>query len=172
MKCARWMVLLALITGASVAGREIISLDFDWRFHRGEIAGALSNNAALLAGHPLDSAYDDSSWQSVRVPHDYIFTGPQGEPLKNVKRAFKTALKKAGIEDFHFHDLRHTSASYLVMRGASMKAVQVHLGHTSIAMTERYAHLSPDFLRSEVERLSGFCLPALPTWRGSSGVPC
>jgi len=86
---------------------------------------------------------------------DYIFTGPNGKPLKDVKRAFKTALKKAGIEDFHFHDLRHTSASYLVMRGASMKAVQVHLGHTSLAMTERYAHLSPDFLRSEVERLSG-----------------
>ena len=36
-----------------------------------------------------------------------------------------------------------------------MKAVQVHLGHTTLAMTERYAHLSPDFLKSEVEKLSG-----------------
>jgi integrase len=86
---------------------------------------------------------------------EYIFTGADGEPLQDMKRAWKTALKKAGVEDFHFHDLRHTSASYLVMRGASMKAVQAHLGHTSLAMTERYAHLSPDFLRSEVERLSG-----------------
>ena len=41
------------------------------------------------------------------------------------------------------------------MKGASMKAVQAHLGHTSLAMTERYAHLSRDFLRSEVEGLSG-----------------
>ena len=72
-----------------------------------------------------------------------------------MKRAWKIALKKAGIEDFHFHDLRHTSASYLVMGGASMKAIQKHLRHTSLAMTERYAHLSPDFLRSEGKRLSG-----------------
>jgi len=84
-----------------------------------------------------------------------ILNGPDGKPLKDIKRSFRTALKKAGIKDFHFHDLRHTSASYMVMRGASLKAVQEHLGHTSLAMTQRYAHLSPEFQRSEVERLSG-----------------
>jgi integrase len=86
---------------------------------------------------------------------DYVFTGPQGEPLKDVKRAFKTALKKAGIEDFHFHDLRHTSASYLAMRSHNMKVVQEHLGHSSLAMTERYAHLADEYLRAEVEKLDG-----------------
>jgi hypothetical protein len=45
----------------------------------------------------------------------------------------------------------------MVMRGASMKAVQEHLGHTSLAMTEKYSHLSPDFQRIEVERLKGLC---------------
>ncbi len=85
----------------------------------------------------------------------YIFTGSHGKPVQDVKSAFHTALKKAGIEDFHFHDLRHTSASYLVMRGASMKAVQEHLGHSSLSMTERYAHLSPDFLQMEVRKLDG-----------------
>jgi integrase len=88
---------------------------------------------------------------------DHIFCGPDGEPLKDVKRSFHTALKKAGITDFHFHDLRHTSASHMIMRGASPKAVQKHLNHSSLAMTERYAHLSPDFQRSEVERLNGLC---------------
>jgi integrase len=77
--------------------------------------------------------------------------------LKDVKRSFKTALKKAGIKDFRFHDLRHTSASHLLMRGASMKAVQEHLGHTTIAMTQRYSHLSRDFQREEVNRLNGLC---------------
>jgi hypothetical protein len=43
----------------------------------------------------------------------------------------------------------------MVMPGASLKAVQEHLGHTSLTMTQRYAHLSPEFRRSEVERLSG-----------------
>jgi len=66
---------------------------------------------------------------------DYIFLGPDGKPLKDIKRSFHTALKKAGIKDFRWHDLRHTSASHLLTRGASMKAVQEHLGHTTIAMT-------------------------------------
>ena len=90
-----------------------------------------------------------------RGESETIFNGPEGKPLKDIKRSFRTALKKAGINDFHFHDLRHTSASYMVMRGASLKAVQEHLGHTSLTMTQRYAHLSPEFQRSEVERLSG-----------------
>jgi integrase len=88
---------------------------------------------------------------------DYIFSGPDGKPLKDIKRSFHTALKKAGIKDFHWHDLRHTSASHLLMRGASMKAVQEHLGHTTIAMTQRYSHLSRDFQKEEVNRLNGLC---------------
>lgn len=52
---------------------------------------------------------------------------PDGKPLKDMKRSFHAALKKAGIKDFHWHDLRHTSASYLAMKGASLKAVQEHL---------------------------------------------
>lgn len=82
---------------------------------------------------------------------------PNGTLLRDTKRSFRSALKKAGIKDFHFHDLRHTSASYLVMRGASLKAVQEHLGHTSIAMTQRYSHLSGDFQREQVNLLNGLC---------------
>ena len=93
---------------------------------------------------------------------EYIFNGPEGKPLRDIKRSFRTALKRAGIKDFHFHDLRHTSASYMVMRGASLKSVQEHLGHTSLTMTQRYAHLSPEFQRSEVERLSGVFSIGLP----------
>jgi integrase len=88
---------------------------------------------------------------------DYIFHGPDGNPLKDIKTSFKTALRKAGIKNFRWHDLRHTSASHLLMRGASMKAVQEHLGHTTIAMTQRYSHLSKDFQKEEVNRLNGLC---------------
>jgi integrase len=80
---------------------------------------------------------------------------PDGKPLGDIKRSFRTVLRKAGIKDFHFHDLRHTSASYIVMQGASLKAVQEQLGHTSLTTTQRCAHLNPEFQRSEVERLSG-----------------
>ena len=88
---------------------------------------------------------------------EYIFWGPDEERLKDGKRSFPTALKRAGITDFHFHDLRHTSASRVTMRGASPKAVQKHLNHPLVAMTERYTHLSLDFQKLEVERLNGLC---------------
>jgi integrase len=76
-----------------------------------------------------------------------------------IRRAFEGALAKAGIKDFRFHDLRHTAASHLVMRGASLRDVQEILGHADLKMTQRYAHLSPAHLRGAVERLEGLTSP-------------
>ena len=67
-----------------------------------------------------------------------------------MKNAFHAALRAAEIEDFTWHDLRHTFASWLVMRGASLRAVADLLGHRSLRMVMRYAHLSPAYLKSEV----------------------
>jgi site-specific recombinase XerD len=55
----------------------------------------------------------------------------------------------------NFHTLRHTFASWAVMRGVSLKELQELLGHSSLAMTMRYAHLAPERLRSAVTRLEG-----------------
>ena len=66
--------------------------------------------------------------------------------------AFETAVAQAKIEDFRFHDLRHTFASRFVMDGGSVHALQKILGHATITMTMRYAHLSPDHLRAEMAK--------------------
>ncbi len=72
-----------------------------------------------------------------------------------IRTAFEAALTRAGIASFRFHDLRHTAASHLVMRGATLQEVKEILGHSDLRMTLRYAHLSPAHLRGAVERLEG-----------------
>ena len=62
----------------------------------------------------------------------------------------RRACRKAGLRQIGWHVLRHTFASHLVMRGAAMKVVQELLGHATIEMTMRYAHLSPDVPRHPV----------------------
>lgn len=76
-----------------------------------------------------------------------------GEPLCGPRYWFEKAIRKAGLADFHWHDLRHTFASRLTMAGVGLRAVQDALGHKSIAMTVRYSHLAPDFLFDVVEKL-------------------
>jgi integrase len=74
----------------------------------------------------------------------------------NIRTAFEAACREAKIHDFRFHDLRHTCASWLIMKGRSLKEVQELLGHREFSMTLRYAHLSPDRLREAVAVLEGF----------------
>jgi integrase len=76
-----------------------------------------------------------------------------GTPLLAPRHWFPDAVKEAGIENFHWHDLRHTFASRLTMMGVGIRAVQEALGHKSIAMTVRYSHLDPDFMADAVDRL-------------------
>jgi len=67
---------------------------------------------------------------------------------------FEDAVKSAGLEDFHYHDLRHTFASRLVMAGVPLAAVQELMGHRFIVTTQRYSHLAPDHQRANVEKLA------------------
>ncbi len=91
------------------------------------------------------------------IPHSvesvYVFTDRNGNPYKEVKRSFSTALKKTGIRDFRFHDLRHTFASHLVMNGVDITSIKELLGHKTLTMTMRYAHLSPGHKRKAVDTL-------------------
>jgi integrase len=89
-----------------------------------------------------------------QLKSEFVFCDSQGRRFLEVKRSFASACKRAGVEDFRFHDLRHTFASRLVMKGASLKAVQELLGHADMKMTMRYAHLSHEHLRDSVNLLN------------------
>lgn len=86
---------------------------------------------------------------------EYVFSNNGGKPLNSVKKGFKATCRRAGIEDFKFHDLRHTFASQMIMRGANLKDVQEILGHKTMAMTLRYAHLSQEHKKKAVNLLNG-----------------
>lgn len=82
----------------------------------------------------------------------YVFPGRiEGEPLKETKTFWKTALKEAKLENIRIHDLRHTHASHLVSSGLSLSIVGKLLGHTQASTTQRYAHLADEPLRQAAE---------------------
>ncbi|MHB1697439.1 MAG: site-specific integrase [bacterium] len=82
---------------------------------------------------------------------DYVFYNPATlKPFSDLKRVFGTALRKSHILDFRFHDLRHTFASMLVMKGVDLVAVKQLMGHKDIKMTLRYSHLSQAHIRNAV----------------------
>lgn len=82
----------------------------------------------------------------------YLFPGKvRGEPLQDIKKAWKTISTKAGLTDVRLHDLRHTHASHLVSSGLSLSIVGKLLGHTQASTTQRYAHLADEPLRQAAE---------------------
>jgi integrase len=89
----------------------------------------------------------------------FVFRASTGGLIKSVSNSFDRAVKSLGfnkgINDARqkvvFHTLRHTYASWLVMSGVDLYTVQKLMGHSTIAMTERYAHLAPDHLKRAVE---------------------
>jgi integrase len=98
-----------------------------------------------------------------RLDTDLLFPGtphrnPDGTPKPiapvDVSAAFERACLAAGIEDFRFHDLRHTAASYLAMNGASLAEIAEVLGHKTLQMVKRYAHLSDAHTAGVVERMN------------------
>jgi integrase len=90
------------------------------------------------------------------IESPWVFSKRLGGRIKYPDNAFRVALKAAGIQDFTVHDLRHTFASWLVSEGVELIKVRDLLGHSSIRMTERYAHLAPYRLHEAVSVLDGF----------------
>ena len=72
----------------------------------------------------------------------------------DMRKPWEAAVKKAKLVDFHFHDLRHSCASYLAMNGASLLEIAAVLGHKTLAMVQRYSHLSELHTTDVVSRMN------------------
>lgn len=92
-----------------------------------------------------------------RMKSPWVFTSSNGvtpmDAQNFVRRVFLPAMREAGIKDFRWHDLRHTFASRLIMAGADLKSVQELMGHKTITLTMKYAHLSPGHRMAAVQLL-------------------
>lgn len=78
----------------------------------------------------------------------------------------KRLFKRLGIKDASFHTLRHTAASWLVMRGADLYSVGQLLGHKTLKMTKRYTHLSPGYMQATAGKLDTAFAGVLPDSTG------
>ena len=75
---------------------------------------------------------------------DFVFTWHDGTPIKQFYKSWRNVCKIAGLEGLHFHDLRHTYCSNLILSGADIKDVKEMIGHKDLAMTDRYTHLASE----------------------------
>lgn len=148
------LVLLALTTGARKA--ELMNL----RWSDIELVQGVATLHDTKNGDPrilpLPKVALGELKQSREVGNGLIFPSQRipSQPFE-FRKQWAKALDDAGINDFRFHDLRHSPASYLVMGGATLHEAAEVLGHRSVATTKRYAHLSTQHKRELVERVLG-----------------
>ena len=152
-RCIKPIVITALLTG--MRRGEILDLKWD------DIN--FTNNVILLR-HTKSGRWREipisSSLLKVleecrnNTDGEYVFCNEQGQHYRKIDDLFQSIVKRSGIKDFHFHDLRHTAASYMVMSGVDLISVKEILGHSKIDTTLRYAHLSPNHKRQAVEVLA------------------
>ncbi len=152
----RPIVELALNTG--MRRGELLALTWSCiDFEQGQIHVRDSKNGEGRYIPMTDGARACLSGIPRQLGSPYLFPGAvDGEPTKEIKRGWYATLRRAGIENFRFHNLRHTFASYLSMAGATQREIQDFLGHKSLAMTNRYSHLSPSHRQQAIRRLDVF----------------
>ena len=148
----RPIVITALNTG--MRKDEILNLkwaDVDLENRKITVINSKNNESRVI---PINQTlHKELSNLSRNTNGEYVFPNREGLPFGDIKKSFSSALKKAKIEDFRFHDLRHTFGSHMVMQGVDLRTVQQVLGHKDIRMTMRYSHLSPEYVQEAMERL-------------------
>jgi len=148
------LVVLAISTGARQG--ELLALRWkDLDFGRGVavLHDTKNNERRAIPIEGLAREVLEERGRIRRFDTDLIFANDSGK-AHFPKKPWGQALQDAEIEDFHFHDLRHTAASYLVMSGATLAEIAEVLGHKTLEMVKRYAHLTEQHTSKVVARMN------------------
>ena len=89
-----------------------------------------------------------------RVDTTLVFPNRRLKRSVDLRPSWEQAIRRAGIEDFRFHDLRHTCASYLAMSNVSLAVIAEILGHKTLSMVKRYAHMSESYTSKVMEEMN------------------
>ncbi len=151
----RTMVLVSLNTG--LRRKELFTLSWpavDLKRRQLTVVGSLSKTGQTRHV-PLNRKVVETlrEWRDKTGGDGLLFRSHTGARFNNTQRSWANLLDDAGISGFRWHDLRHDFASKLVMRGVDLYTVSRLLGHSSVELTKRYAHLAPDHLADAVARL-------------------
>lgn len=164
------VVIFALSTGARK--NEVLSLTFgDVDLKRGAAILRNTKNGdtrtvpivtalqKLLAAHmkQVETLYEKLDHAP---PAKWLFPRRDGMAPIDIRTAWENARDAAGLVDFRFHDIRHSTASYLAMNGASLVEIAEVLGHRTLQMVRRYAHLSESHVKELVQSVNDKVLPA------------
>lgn len=90
---------------------------------------------------------------------DYIFINKSSGKLYYIREALQKIIKDIGLKDFHIHDIRHTTASYIAMNGGSLLDIAEILGHKSLVMARRYSHLTQKHTASVLNKVTDKIIP-------------
>jgi integrase len=157
----REMILAALRTGmrqGELKGLQWTSIDWSnrsvaVRHSRSDITKSLGSPKGNRERHvPLDIDLREAL-NARRQTEGYVFLDNNGQPFTHMKvsKVLAGACRRAGVRKIGWHVLRHTFATHLSMNGTPLNIVQALLGHSSITMTMRYAHVAPSALRTAIE---------------------
>lgn len=150
-KALKPAIILAVNTGMRL--NEIQDLTWqDIDLRRSFITLRFTKNGETRRVPMNQTVRDVLSGFTDRNDNSYIFCKKDGTRY-NFRSPFLRAVQKAGIKDFHFHDLRHTAASYLAMAGVDLNTIREILGHKTLGMVLRYAHLSHSHQANAVSAL-------------------
>jgi integrase len=150
------VVVLALSTGARYG--EIMGLRWeDVDLTRGMAKLEKTKNgekrAIPITGHALNVLSEFKRTRQ-RLDSPFLFARQDGKAPMEVRKHWEDALKAAEVKDFRFHDLRHSAASYLAMKGATLVEIAAVLGHKTLQMVKRYSHLSDTHVSAVVGRMN------------------